>query len=120
MTRSSDPQKVAFWQARIDAQAQSGLTIANFCKQQKFSIGAFYQWKRKLQTVPEGGQKSAPDRPRPQTTNTTNFVELLPRQAAVPGGAMIEIHLRSGSLVRFPSGSIDLLQAVVETLRDEL
>lgn len=94
MIRSISPQKIAFWQARLDAQAQSGLTIAEFCKQQKYSASAFYQWRRKLQNIGDSASSNAP--------------------------AMIEIHLRSGSLIRLPSSNTELLQAAIESLRAEI
>jgi len=68
--RSISPQKIAFWQARLEAQAQSGLTIAEFCKQQKYSASAFYQWRRRLQAITDGtdGHASLTARPPEKVT----------------------------------------------------
>jgi transposase-like protein len=122
---SISPQKIAFWQARLDAQAQSGLTITEFCKQQKYSASAFYQWKRKLQDIRDSANSNAPARSLANVTNASSFIELVPRHSTAPSGptpshAMIEIHLRSGSLIRLPSSNTELLQAAIESLRAEI
>jgi transposase-like protein len=122
---SISPQKIAFWQARLDAQAQSGLTIAEFCKQQKYSASSFYQWKRKLLNARDSANSSSPATSMANVTNASNFIELVPRQVTAPSAptprhAMIEIHLRSGSLIRLPSSNTELLQAAIKSLRDEI
>ena len=125
MIRSISPQKIAFWQARLDAQAQSGLTIAEFCKQQKYSASAFYQWRRKLQDIADGTDGHTSVKSLANATNASSFIELVPRHSTTPSGptpshAMIEIHLRSGSLIRLPSSNTELLQAAIESLRAEI
>jgi len=116
---------VGRWRARLDAQAQSGLAIAEFCKQQKYSASAFYQWRRRLQGITDGTDGHASLKSLANAPNTSSFIELVPRQVTVPSGptpshAMIEIHLRSGSLIRLPSSNTELLQAAIESLCDEI
>lgn len=36
-----------FWEAHINAQAKSGMTRAEYCRQQNLSYWAFDYWKRK-------------------------------------------------------------------------
>ena len=125
MIRSISPQKIAFWQARLDAQAQSGLTIAEFCKQRKHSASGFYQWRRKLQNIGDSASSNPPAMSLVNVASASSFIELVPRQVTAPSGpapshAMIEIHLRSGSLIRLPSSNTELLQAAIESLRAEI
>jgi hypothetical protein len=41
-------EKCRFWQKVIDAQAQSGLTIQDFCKANRFAESSFYLWRGRL------------------------------------------------------------------------
>jgi len=40
--------KEAFWRAHVRAQAQSGLTIGDYCKKQGVNYHTFRYWKQKL------------------------------------------------------------------------
>ena len=44
----SSHKKSQFWLELVQAQAASGLGIADFCKQQNVSDSAFYKWRAKL------------------------------------------------------------------------
>jgi transposase-like protein len=44
----SSHKKSQFWLELVQAQATSGLGIADFCKQQNVSDSAFYKWRAKL------------------------------------------------------------------------
>jgi len=41
------------WTDRLNRFDQSGLTVTQFCKQERCSLASFYQWRRKLR-----GEKS--------------------------------------------------------------
>ncbi len=112
MSRSINAEKRVLWQARLDAFAQSGLTIAEFCKEQNCSVPSYYQWKRKLL----GDDNSAV----PQSQTSDRFIQLVPQPATEVSDSLVELHLRSGSFVRIRGGSASLLQVVVNALRNEL
>ena len=55
------------WQAVIDLQANSGLSVADFCRRELIGTASFYRWRRLL-----GGEF---ERRMPRET-TSDFVEL--------------------------------------------
>ncbi len=38
----------AEWQARLEAQASSGLTISTWCKREQITKSCFYEWRQRL------------------------------------------------------------------------
>ena len=50
---STDGSKPAsrgdYWRAQIEAQEQSGKSVARFCKEQGLTEQAFYFWRKRLQ-----------------------------------------------------------------------
>ncbi len=48
MPRTPDLELHALWRDRVHCQAGSGLTVAQFCAQQRLPVKAFYTWKRRL------------------------------------------------------------------------
>jgi hypothetical protein len=49
-------EKCRFWQQVIDAQAQSGLTIHDFCKANRLAESSFYLWRGRLKKSKATGQ----------------------------------------------------------------
>jgi hypothetical protein len=54
---SRDDSKARLWAARLDRFRRSGLSLAQFCRQEDFPIAAFYYWRKKINsncaTLPE-------------------------------------------------------------------
>lgn len=50
MTNSDKKQR---WQARLQQQKESGLTIAAWCENHQVSIAQFYYWQKKLNSTIE-------------------------------------------------------------------
>jgi hypothetical protein len=48
MPRTPDPARRQLWQERFARFDPSGLTVAQFCRQEGVSPPSFYQWKKKL------------------------------------------------------------------------
>jgi len=42
------------WQALVNQQSTSGLSIANFCREHKLSQSSFYKWKSTFRQEPQG------------------------------------------------------------------
>jgi hypothetical protein len=47
-TKQRDPRKEQFWRRRVRQWHGSGLSIAEFCRQQKLAAASFYNWRRTL------------------------------------------------------------------------
>jgi hypothetical protein len=75
MTRQ---ERSTFWRRVIAEQAESTLSAAAFCREQKINLHQFYQWRRRLRNEhPEGV--------------STGFVELFPCSKDTHSG--IRLHL---------------------------
>ena len=51
MPRTPDLELHAFWRDRVHRQGRSGLTIAQFCAHERFSLASFHAWKRRLRLI---------------------------------------------------------------------
>jgi hypothetical protein len=88
MSRSHDPARAALWSERIARLERSGLTVAQFCKEESLNVCSLYQWKKKL---------SHPQDPSPQQSPRFVAVQVLPTTQALP------------AILRLPAGlSIEL------------
>jgi len=54
------------WALLIDQQADSGLSVTDFCKQHQLGIASFYAWRRRLATAknPNAADTAADQEPR--------------------------------------------------------
>jgi putative transposase len=50
MERPIGSPRAGYWQALIDQQHLSGLSVKQFCLEQNVSVASFYQWRRRLTT----------------------------------------------------------------------
>src|SRR5262249_47416621 len=97
MARTSDPKLHAVWRERIRFQAESGLTIAQFCAQEHLAVASFRNWKRRFRLIDLANGHSMLPMPatHPFIPVTVRVVEhtsdvALPIEADLPNG----IHLR--------------------------
>ena len=61
-------EKRRFWQQVIDAQAQSGLSIQDFCKVNRLAKSSFYSWRGRLK--------------KENATSQIQFAEVIPISSA--------------------------------------
>ncbi len=54
MSRALTEEQLLFWKDRIVRQAASGVSIADFCRQESVAEAKFYYWKRKLYGAARG------------------------------------------------------------------
>jgi transposase-like protein len=109
-TRMIDPSKEAFWRGEMDRQADSGLSIAAWCRQNQIASSLFHHWRRTLRRRGERGQApnarpamaapkfipllvaSAPADPAPSASNSqeAGFIEI------ILGGCPCRVRVRPG------------------------
>jgi len=86
----------AFWEILIRDQADSALSIREFCEQAGVSQPSFYQWRKRLR--------------REALVSGPSFLPVSVRSRAVKGDShesgSIEVEFPDGIVVRIPSGML--------------
>lgn len=91
------------WKGLISEQAQSGQSVAAFCRERKLCAPHFYWWKKRL-----------------RENTTARFVEVQVAESAanLPGESRIEVRLQNGRSLMIGRGfdpeQVRALLAVVE------
>lgn len=109
MGRVADPRLAAVWRRRVEQQAVSGLSVAEYCGREGISTANFYAWKRRL-----GIRRAATGKPvHPPGSRsrawTGGFV-----QVPLTVNAAIEVCFMDGTTVRLPA---EHLSATLNLLR---
>src|SRR4051794_20243302 len=109
MSRQPDPQRRAFWSELIEQSRQSGLSVAEFCKQADVSTASFYLWQRKL----HGPLAGPATRPTPARSPKAASAELVPVRFVAEGltnqplaAEVLEIELPGAIRLRVPPGCV--------------
>jgi hypothetical protein len=94
--RTSDLQLHALWRDRVRRQAVSGLTITQFCAQERLCLGSFHAWKRRLRLIGLADHRRALPAPSaflPVTVRVAEHTadEMLPIEADLPNGIRLRI-----------------------------
>lgn len=131
---------VTEWRERLKRQAESGLTVEAFCREEGVSTSMFYRWQRHFQdpspeatasetvdTASRSGRKRV-GRPRrqqskvvptsePATKPLREFLRLPVR--SVRSTPWIELTLVDGTVIRIPQENQAALTTVLRVLRPE-
>ena len=117
--KSRDMEKERGWQRTIRAAACSGLSVREFCRQQRVKESQFYWWQRKLR---EGGRQRIlrrQGRSRPMGIGgQASFALVSPEAGAADAG--IELVLGDGRRVRISRGvDVATLRTVLSAVGPE-
>jgi hypothetical protein len=120
MKRAINQQLRETWRQHVLQQAQSGLSVAEFCVQHQLAAASFYQWKRKLSAQPAADSKRLGNgkilaNVTPATHATGAFLPVTIMANRVRA-AWIELTLPNGTLVRLPAENLDALQLVLQCI----
>ena len=121
-TRKRDAAKASRWRRRIQAQADSGMSVAAWCRQQRVTETSFYWWRREL--ARRDTEASARTGARRRRTSARSKADPPPDASFVPvqvigedrsaSAGRIEIVLSDGTRVRL-RGAVDR-QALTDVL----
>jgi hypothetical protein len=107
VARTLNPRLVAFWRERISRQATSGLTIVDFCAQERCARSAFQRWKRHFQCIDvSDGPPTLPTpelRPTPPAPPTFLPVAVRIIDNNAEGPPPVEADLPNGIRLRIPT-----------------
>jgi hypothetical protein len=117
MPRKPDSELHAVWRHRLSRQSYSGLTIAQFCAQERLGTKLFYAWKRRLRLIDLAARRPALPAPRAFLPVNVRVVEpttteLLPIEADLPNGVRLRIPTANARL------ACRLIRAVVRASTD--
>lgn len=101
----SRPSAAERWRGLLRRQAESGLSVAEFCRRRDVSEASFYQWRKRLRA------DSLPAESATTRLSTGAFLPL-----SVVGAAGVEIELPCGAMLRIPSGDQRTLEQVITLL----
>ena len=105
-----------YWRGVLQQQTESGLSVAEFCRQESVSAPSFYHWRRKFR------QRDAEAHAESQRSDVgaSAATQLLPVKIESPGGsAAVRVLLPQGVAIDAPHGTdpgalADLLRALRE------
>jgi hypothetical protein len=98
-------ERTAYWHGLVDEQAQSGLTVAAFCRERHLKVEQFYRWRRRF-------------RPQPAQVVTGGFLQLIPSSKQSSSG--IRLHLRNGLWIELEKGfDPHTLRTAIEALYEQ-
>lgn len=107
-----DPHKEQHWRELLQRWQASGLSVADFCRQEQLAPAAFYAWRRTLR------QRDQPV-PVPRDAPTVTFVPLHVRPEPHTDRAALELVLGNGRVLRIPTGcSLDSMRALLAVLEE--
>ncbi|HVH69483.1 MAG TPA: hypothetical protein VNB49_00030 [Candidatus Dormibacteraeota bacterium] len=93
----------AYWRERVDAHERSGLSVKQFCEQQKISEQSFYVWRKRL---------------RNQQPMRFALVETGVGRPPGPAESELELVLTTGERLRISTGfDPSTLRKLLEVLR---
>lgn len=122
MTRKVNQELREIWRQRIERQRRSGLTVAEFSRQEGVSPASFYRWQE-VSAVPAAPVKrTAVHRPTKTTAPTVRTVSPMRMDArfvqlplaSTSSNPWIELMLTDGTLIRLPQQNLAALQAVLQ------
>jgi hypothetical protein len=126
VARPLNPKLGAFWRDRIDRQSASGLTIVQFCAQERCARSAFQRWKRHFQCVDPSGAMDLSDRlpslPNPSPGKPPAPPTFLPVAVRLVGNHAdqpsppIEADLPNGIRLRIPTADALLACRIVRAV----
>lgn len=106
MSRGRNLEREQYWRGVMERQLASGVSIAEFCRQESISPPSFYQWRKRLRSRDsEASQQSA----------APKF-----QQLTLPGAAKAALELSIGDWTIAVSPGVDLetLSNVVRVMEE--
>jgi hypothetical protein len=99
MARTPDPKRRALWRDRVRRQESSGLTVAQFCAQERCAAAAFYKWRQRFRLM------DVPDRSQALPTRSAFLPVSVRLVEHVPSEPPVEADLPNGVCLRIPTAN---------------
>ena len=118
MARTVDPRKHAVWRRRLARYQKGSQSAPDFCKAEGVTLSTFYWWKRTLsaaedQEVGKAAESTPADN---QDARRERQGLLSPVEASDTTSETMTIELPGGVRLELPTGNLDLVRTVVESI----
>ena len=124
MARKVNQELRETWRQRIERQRRSGLTVAEFSRQEGVSTASFYRWQQEVGAVPAApakpygtsstGQDDCPHGQNGISRTHGRHVSCNCRWPLTSSNPWIELMLTDGTLIRLPQQNLAALQTVLQ------
>ena len=113
MVSRQDVQKRQVWEVRFRQFRASGLSVAQFCQQQRVSIHTFYYWAKRIGSNSAETSSPGPDNASRRSRPT---VQHAPTVGGISGAALVRFSWNAGVEVSVPAGCLDAIRCLAECL----
>ncbi len=113
MPRIADPKLHTLSHNRIHRQVESGLSIAQFCTQERLSVASFHAWKRRHRLIDLADRRPGLPAPSACLPVTVRIIKP-PFDAPMP----IEADLPNGVRLRIPTANARLACHLVRAIAE--
>jgi hypothetical protein len=110
MARTPDPKRRDLWRDRIRRQESSGLTVTQFCAQERCAAAAFYKWRQRFRLI------DVPDRSQGLPARSAFLPVSVRLVEHVPGEPPVEAELPNGVCLRIPTSNAGLACRLVRAI----
>lgn len=112
MPRKPNPELQTLWRDRVNRQVASGLSVEEFCVQERCARSAFYRWRHLL------GVKNKPSNPTPTLPAPSTFLPVRVRFVENDPfhSEPVEADLPNGVRLRIPTANIQLACRLIRSV----
>ncbi len=116
MGRKPSQSTEAAWRDRLVRFRECNLTVKEYCRQEGVSDPSFYQWRQRLDMVPQGSKRVR--RSGGRATKTVKAQPFVPVKVSSSGASnlgMAEVELPNGVRIRVPAMHAEALRVAILT-----
>ncbi len=113
MASRQDGKKQREWEVRLERCRASGLTVAEFCKRERFSLNTYYYWARRVRSA-------SATTPSPRSGNAARRSPRTEKHAptadGMPNAALVRFYCRGEVEVSVPADCLDAIRCLATWL----
>ena len=113
MVSRQDVQKRRAWEARFGRFRASGLTVVQFCAQERVSAHTFYYWAKRVGSA--SARTSSPTSGRASRRGRQS-VQHTPTAAGIANVALVRFYCRGAMEVSVPADCLEAIRCLAECL----
>lgn len=98
MAREASLERQRQWRDRLGRFSRSTLSVSEFCRRERVSVAAFYQWRKKLAAAAGEDQLAAP--PPQATFLPVQLTAARGLQVTFPNGVTLTLPVEDHALIR--------------------